>query len=56
MEHLTLSPDVLASVPITDIRHTLNEIDKHRHVHSVMRMMDKQRSQYANEYHRTHKK
>lgn len=56
MEHLLLDPDVLASVPITDIRHTLSEIDKHRHVHSVMRMMDKQRSQYANEYHRNHKK
>lgn len=56
MEHLTLDPDVLASVPITDIRHTLSEIDKHRHVHAIMRMSAKQRSQYANEYHRTNKK
>ena len=56
MEHLTLDPDVLATVPITDIRHTLSEIDKHRHVLSIMRMSNKQRSQYANEYHRNHKK
>lgn len=56
MEHLTLSSDVLATVLITDIRHTLDEIDKHRHVHAMMRKIDRQRSQYANEYHRNHKK
>ena len=56
MEHLILDPDVLATGPITDIRHTLSEIDKHRHVHAIMRMSDKRRSQYSNEYTRTHKK
>lgn len=56
MEHLTLDPEVLVTVPITDIGHTLREIDKHRHVLSIMRRSNKQRSQYSNEYHRTHKK
>ena len=46
MKHLTLSPDVLASVPITDIRHTIREIDKHRHVHTMIAESNRKRSQY----------
>ena len=34
------------SVPITDIRHTIREIDKHRHVHTMIAESNRKRSQY----------
>ena len=36
LRYIRLSPDVIASLPVTDIRHILVEIDTYRHVLQMM--------------------
>lgn len=48
MERIHLPPDVLIKIPITDIRHTLDEINKHRHVLAMIKEDRRQRKEYYN--------
>ena len=55
MNKLVLNSNLL-SLPVTDLKHVIREVNMFRHVHDIMSMSNKQRSQYSNEYNRTHKK
>lgn len=43
MKHLKLPVEAIVTVPITDLRHTLNEIDIHRHVHTMLSEQNKEK-------------
>ena len=55
MNKLVLNSNLL-SLPVTDLKHVIREVNMYRHVHDIISMTRKQQSQYSNEYYRTHKK
>lgn len=56
MKKLILPIDVMMTVPITDIRHTLEEINRHRQVHAQMEEQNKLRAQRCYKYYGRYKK
>lgn len=45
LKYIKMAPDVIAQLPVTDIRHTLEEIDRHRH---VLAMIEEHKKKYNN--------
>ena len=43
LRYIRLSPDIIASLPVTDIRHILVEIDTYRHVLQMMEQIKQKR-------------
>jgi len=48
LKYITLSPEVAAALPVTDVRHMLEEIDKERHIQAVIKESQSRYNQYMN--------
>ena len=48
LKYITLAPEVAAALPVTDVRHMLEEIDKERHIKAVIKESRSRYNQYMN--------
>lgn len=52
---LTLLPEILAPMPVTDIQHTVDVITKHRRFSKMLEFQRKNQRQYSSEYRKKQK-